>query len=286
MSAYGVVSTTWAGGSDRAATRDFLAQAMLDAGFPSPSLYTSGNVTIRGYNVAVPSSSRTATFLIKIDTGAGLNGSGFLQFQVCDSTQYNSSTGVVTGGGGWVTHPNGWGIGTTSSYLSGEIGVKCFKSKTGGSPDNIFNFVLILGSMAFGLLLPTKASVGGSYEWNLTNHTLALCAYNNPNQNKWNFYMPAGFNPYTVSTTQSNLKAIMYHEDLAGTGGDTDRQVVSPLLLKYDGAVNGRGNVFATVSADFGHTSPNDMAVLNTAVSGQWQCVSASASGALMARIA
>jgi hypothetical protein len=98
--------------------------------------------------------------------------------------------------------------------------------------------------------------------------------------------MPAGFNPYTVSTTQSNLKAIMYHEDLSGVTGDTDRQVVSPVLLKYDGAVNGKGNVFGTVSADFGHTSPNDMTLLNTAVSGQWQCVSVSASGALMARIA
>jgi len=284
MTAFTVTTTSVPSGSDKATLYNGLNQAFLNAGFPTPSTYTSGNVTQRGYTVPVPNSSRSATLVTRLDTGVSYTSNNMIQWQMCDSTQYNSSTGVVTGGTGWA-NTIVWS--TNSGSLSTLTTFQAFKSMTGATADSLCNFILVSGlnNILAGLALPTKIATGGDYEWNLTNHTLAGFFSFNPVLSKIQMTLCPGFNPYTALTTTVALAATMYHEDITGVSGDTNRQVIAPTLMKYNGGVPGQGNVFGLLTPDLGHAHSLDASLLSTLNSGKWQFITLSASAGILARI-
>ena len=114
--------------------------ALAAAGYPTPTEFNSGNLYIDSYNLPVPGGSRTATLLLRYNFATSLNSSSWLQVALVDSTQYNSSTGVITGG---IPYRNLGSLASGSSVNTEDVEFVSYQSDS--ADNNRFNFVILGG---------------------------------------------------------------------------------------------------------------------------------------------
>jgi hypothetical protein len=288
MTAFAVTKTIVPTGQSTSQFATFLLQAMTDAGYPAPTIFTSGNVTIYSYNLPIPGGSRTATYLLRIDTGSLFSSSNYLQQQIVDSTQYNSGTGVVTNGIGFQATIN---IGTGSTTTI-PITLVSYKSKnSSGTEDDRFNTVSIQGTnsilLGAGLPYPKVSAAGYAGDYVPANHCLAYQLDSSTANGELTGYLTT-LNPFSVLTTAASAFFDNSHKPPVINVGDTSRQIVTPIGLRYAGTGSFKHSIFAELGPDIGYTSAVGAVLGGTLNSEKWEIVSigTSSNGCIVYRIA
>ena len=268
--------------------RSDIQQVLTAAGYPSPTTYFDGsNLYIDSYNIAVPGGSRTATLLVRYNFATSFTSTTWCSVAVVDSTQYNSGTGVVTGGAPFQ------GIGTLSNSTSVNTTNIEFISYTPSATDgNRFRFVVLAG---VGSTASTNLILGMWFpyieESTLVipaNHTMALLVYGN--QSNWTLF--EGFlttlNPFQGATlTEAGTRVENAHETLSGFDSVIQRQILFPLPIRYTGNGTPKPWFLGNLGNDVAYMASNGLDSLVETNDNKWQVISASGTaGAIALRIA
>lgn len=286
MGAFQCTTTTVPAGTSLSALLTAVETAMSAAGYLPSSVYVSGTTKIYAYNVPIPNGTRTATLLLKTDTANVL-----LATQICDSTQYNSATGVVTNGFGWQST----NMTIVSQTTSTAIQLYSFKSTdNNNTPNNRFNFVIFYtyggnGPMRIGMMLPYKITTLnylGSYDD--ATHTLAFLLDPNPSSSTAHYVggilCPSTFNPFFNSTNPSNLSVTNSHLPIPRSSEIILQ--LNPSIILTSSLGNFPNTYFAHMGADFAHSSANNVGLFVYSKDLKWQCIGFTNSGAIFVRVA